>query len=213
VDWPDIAGYFPERIVRSGEWLVRERTLTEYELHVAKLRDVIQMTREAEGVVAGRRYINLVHRHTIVMSDTPMELRTMEEAVSRARGRVLVGGLGLGIVTLAMLAKSEVEHVTVLERSDDVRALVEPRVPLPPDRVTVVTADVFKWKPEAGEQFDTVWMDIWSDIPNYGNIHQMTRLKRRFSRHLAPGGWFGCWREDDAWRDAWRYEHLTQRRR
>jgi len=204
VDWPDIASYFPERtVVRSGEWLVRGRTLTEIELHAAKLRDVMHGTREADGVVAGRRYINLVHGRppfggAIVMSDTPMELRTMEEAVRCARGRVLVGGLGLGIVTLAMLAKPEVEHVTVLERSVDVRALVEPRIPLPPDRVAVVTADVFTWRPEAGAVFDTIWMDIWSDVPNSGNVHQMDRLRRRFSRYLAPDGWFGCWREADA---------------
>lgn len=59
------------------------------------------------------------------MSLTPMEVQSAWVPIRRAKGRVVLGGLGLGYAALMMAAKSNVEHVEVYEINDDCIALFE----------------------------------------------------------------------------------------
>jgi hypothetical protein len=58
-----------------------------------------------------------------IMSDTPSEIHEHDEAIENAHGRVLITGLGLGVLVSALLAKPEVEHITVVEIDRDVIGL------------------------------------------------------------------------------------------
>ena len=49
-----------------------------------------------------------------------------------------------------------------------------------------------RWVPK-GTRYDAVWLDIWDTIGG-DNLPEMTKLKRRFSRHT---NWLGCWAERD----------------
>lgn len=99
---------------------------------------------------------------TVVMEDTPCELRTHLSFMLRARGRVLVTGLGLGCVVRGLLANPAVEHVTCIEKSGDVLKLVKPYMPQT-ERLTIIHADAFEWAAENKEPFDYAWHDLWSD--------------------------------------------------
>lgn len=59
------------------------------------------------------------------MTDQPIEQRQMEWAANQLTGRVLVGGLGLGILPVILAEQQRVTEVVVVERSRDVIRLVQ----------------------------------------------------------------------------------------
>jgi len=83
-------------------------------------------------IIDGSRYVKpgdytrLEIGDAVVMSDTQAERRDHIDPVREARGRCLVAGLGLGVVVQAMLLKWEVDHVTIVEKNQDVIDLVAP---------------------------------------------------------------------------------------
>lgn len=137
----------------------------------------------------------------VVMSDTDMEQRTNREAVLFARGDVLIGGLGLGMIILPVLRRENVQSVTVVERNSNVIALVAPALSAHTGKkpLTVIEGDVFTWRPaNKGRQFDFVYLDIWTDLC-VDDIGERQRLHRRFRPYLRKGGKV----------TSWEYEHLS----
>ena len=149
-------------------------------------------------------YTRLKHGHTIVMSDTEGEMEDHEEAVRRAEGAVLIAGLGLGMVLQAVLDKPDVDHVTVIEKSEDVMRLVGPHyMDRYPGRFELIQADIFTWKPpEAAWAWDVAWFDVWN-TRNPDNLKEFTKLRRRFGRRCA---WMGFWADMAIRRVARRYQ-------
>lgn len=139
-------------------------------------------------------YTRLMVGKTLMMSDTPKEYYDHVGLFWRARGRVLVHGLGLGCALHVLLRKPGVDHVTVVEKEPDVIALVG-RVftsRFPKRRLTIIEGDAFTWKPKRGECWDVVWHDIWPAICA-DNLAQMATLNRRFGRRAK---WQQCWSQD-----------------
>lgn len=175
----------------SGDWRVEHFEVTEDDEKFERLRAII--SGRGRFVPAGK-YIRLIHKgrlmDVLVMSDTPDEIRDHLEAIHKARGHVLVNGLGLGIVIQAMLNKPEVEKVTVIEISPDVIALVGPHYQTHfGDRLEIIEADAFTWQPPKGVRYDVVWHDIWNDICA-DNLPEMHKLHRKYGRRA---GWQGSW--------------------
>lgn len=96
-----------------------------------------------------------------VMHDTPEELRTHLEFMLKAKGDVLITGLGLGCVVRGCLANPNVRSVVCIEKSKDVLKLVEPYMPT--ERLKIVRADALLWCAETDLRFDCAWHDIWTD--------------------------------------------------
>ena len=133
-------------------------------------------------------YTRLMCGRTLVMSDTDAEFMEHYTPVYNAEGRVLLNGLGLGVGLAAMLTKPEVEHVTVIEKSEDVIALVGPHYDGP--RVTIIHADALEWRPAKGARFSVVWHDIWNYICK-DNLDDMKRLHRAYGRRCDHQGSWG----------------------
>lgn len=149
-----------------------------------------------EDMVQPGKYTRLLVAGRLMMTDTPMEKRTNLGFMSKAKGRVLVAGLGIGMILHKLLEKPEVTEVVVVEKYPDVIKLVAESLPEVPGKELIhVCADIFDWKPVKGEKFDTIYADIWPDICT-DNLKDITKLKRRFRSSLAPGGWMGAWVED-----------------
>lgn len=96
-----------------------------------------------------------------VMEDTDLELRTHLDFMIRAKGVVLITGLGLGCVVRGCLANEAVRHIVCIEKSKDVLSLVGPH--MPKDRLTIIYADALEWVKNHARGFDCAWHDIWSD--------------------------------------------------
>lgn len=173
---------------------VEHMEITAHDEDYLRLRSLVRCSR-SEWTPAGS-YMRLMIDGQLWMSDTHHEQRSNLEAVHRAHGRVLVGGLGLGMVVVAMLNKPQVERVTVIERDKRVIQLVATQ--LADERLEVVEGDVFTWRPPSATLYDTIYFDIWLDRC-VDNLTEITRLKRGYARRLnrssAGGCWMGAWEE------------------
>lgn len=170
---------------RRGPWEISRFTIGENEAAWER----IQAIKSGRYVPMGT-YTRLLHdRRGVVMSDTPDEIRDHLTAVIKARGHVLLNGLGLGMVLGAVLRRPEVERVTAIEIDPDVIALVGPTYAN--GRVEIIQADAYAYQPPRGVRYGMVWHDIWDSICA-DNLIGMSKLKRKYG-HRAD--WQGCWAE------------------
>jgi hypothetical protein len=151
------------------------------------------------GLKSGRSarpgtYTKLTIGGRLWMSDTTAERRDHFEPLlkiwrHRAR-RVVINGLGLGMIVKAALAVPSVEHIDVVEADARVAALVGPHYAAT-GRVTVHVADAYeqarRWS--TGTRWDVGWSDIWPDLCE-ANLPGMARLNRSYGRRCD---WHGCW--------------------
>lgn len=145
---------------------------------------------EGRGTKPGE-YTALLINGNLWMSDTDAEWSDHLTAIWQIQirgGRVLINGLGLGMVVGAALACENVTHVDVVESNPDVAALVGPHYTSDP-RCTVHLADAYEiqWPPNT--RWDVVWNDIWVDLDE-DNLPGMHRLHRKYGRRA---GWQGSW--------------------
>lgn len=141
-------------------------------------------------------YTRLVHavsgEDVVVMSDTPMEMFQHLRFWKAAHGRVLIAGLGLGMIATALLKKPEVESVLVIEKSADVIELVGWPMPdqLPTERKSAFRlqlADIHDYLAESDEKFDCCWLDIWPTI-SADNLSEMLDLERTARQRVVRAG-------------------------
>jgi spermidine synthase len=120
-----------------------------------------------------------------------MEVLSNMGFVNAAKGKVLINGLGLGMVLTEILKKSEVTEVTVIEKSKEVIELVGSY--FKDSRLTIINADAFEYKPPKGKRYDCVWYDIW-DYICVDNIEEMKKLHRKYGRRTD---WQRSWKRDE----------------
>lgn len=154
-----------------------------------------------QGITPGS-YVRLLHKGECVMSDTNMEKRTNMDFCINACGDVLIGGLGIGMIILAIQDNPEVKSITVIEKNQEVIDMVASQLNFN-EKVKIICADVFEWKPETGVKYDVSYMDIWSWINEDIYEREMKPLKRRYSRFLrskkeSPNRYNKCWAEYQA---------------
>ncbi|HEY3062318.1 MAG TPA: hypothetical protein VGL99_25380 [Chloroflexota bacterium] len=153
-------------------------------------------------------YARLFVRDELVMSDTWMERESNWPVVCLAHGRVLIGGLGLGMILPPLLANQLVTHVTVVELEADVIEVIQPAFAgqIAAGRLELVHDDIRTWNPPGRTRYryDTIYFDIWPTI-SAANLPEMERLHRRFRPRLehSPAAWLG----------SWQYERLCAARR
>lgn len=155
------------------------------------LRNVMEALKTGRGTVPGR-YVKLVVDGRLWMSDTDAEYADHRPAINRLHRpgvrRVLITGLGLGLVLQAALDNPEVEHIDVIEIDQRVIDLVGAHYEKDP-RVTIVHADAYTHEWPRGTKWDVAWHDIWPDLSG-DNIAEMDTLK---ARYRSRAGWQGFW--------------------
>jgi hypothetical protein len=167
-------------------------TIEEYEVKhdsIEHLRAVMDGRGTKEGT-----YTILKRDGRLWMSDTDAEWRDHSEAVWRIRKpetkRVLINGLGIGVIIKAALACDHVEHVDVVEIDERVIKLVGPHYDDP--RLTIHHDDAYTIKWPVGTRWDVAWHDIWADMME-DNLELMAKLHRRYGKRV---GWQGSWSKE-----------------
>jgi len=160
----------------SGDWRVETFTVPKEDFS-----QMISAMKYGRSVPAGI-YKRLMRKNTIVMSNTPDEISDFIPFYNYAHGTVLINGLGLGTTVKMLLEKDgkrKIDHITVIENSEDVIKLVAPSYQDP--RVTIIHADAFTWIPPKGQRWNCVWHDIW-DFISADNIDEMKKLHRKYGK-------------------------------
>lgn len=118
-----LSGVFPKmpeilREVETENFRLEHFYVSELDTNRLRLNDLVNDRREYTGLKGGT-YVRLCDKRScgnkVVMSDTFMERKSNREFYQHAKGDVLVGGLGLGMVLLAIQDKPEVHLATVVE--------------------------------------------------------------------------------------------------
>ncbi len=130
------------------------------------------------------------------MTLTPVDLDTSDGAIAAARGRVVTFGLGLGYYAYMVSEKTEVESITVVEKSPDVIRLFKRHIlPQFPNahKVEIVNADAFEYAEKAMPEmhFDLAFVDTWRDASDGAPMYE--RMKKL--EPLSPNTKFMYWIE------------------
>ena len=168
---------------QSGDWKLSKFSVSEDEARLFNIRCL--MNGYPQRRIQVGEYWKLTRGGTIVMSNTPAEIRDHIKFIQEAQGKVLIAGLGLGMVLQEVLKKDTVTKVTVVELSQDVINLVGKSYQDP--RLEIVNEDIFKFKPF--EHYDYAWFDIWDDISGDEYV-QMKKLSLKFRRYVSHSD---CW--------------------
>jgi len=187
---------------QSGPWKIIRHTVTEEEARFDAMRSAFSSSGRGRYVPAGT-YTGLEGPQGLMMSDTPDEMRDhvhMYHEAKRRGGRMLVHGLGLGMITQSLLSLENVEHVDVVDIDEDVIALVAPSFQgdIDSGRLTIHHADCFekKWPPNT--RWGAIWHDLWVSLSE-DNLEEMATLHRKFGRRCD-------------WQGSWGKEHIKYQR-
>lgn len=161
----------------SGNWKVESFSVSEEASKFQEIRSLYQLGR---GRLSSGDYKSLKRNGSIIMSNTPDEIRDFIPFLSKAHGDILINGLGLGVLVCALISKGDVNSITVIEKSKDVIKLVGDTY-LTDKRVSIINADSFEYKPPLGVKYNYVWHDIWDHITSY-NLPEMHKLHRKYGR-------------------------------
>lgn len=96
----------------------------------------------------------LFHKGHEMMHDEPWHELGMEKLAEKSKGKVLVGGLGLGLVASALVKNPKVSNIDVWEINPHVINLVKPYID---PKINVMEGDIY----EAPGGYDTVILDMW----------------------------------------------------
>jgi hypothetical protein len=120
------------------------------------------------------------------MSLTPAEILTLREGTKLAKGRVVIGGLGLGHQLIEVSKRLQVKEIVLVELSQELVDFYLPRVrPLIKKRLTVLVGDAFQIIPTLSA--DVALLDMF---PAYGGNEPATRaLAARSPKIKKMWGW------------------------
>jgi len=194
---PDMAKLLEEK---SGDALeIRKFTVDEKEANRCRMLSTISQSMRGYYDFKAGTYVKLQRKGDnssdgVIMSNTPMEIRTNSHYMHMANGHVLQAGLGIGMTAMILQSKPTVKSITVVEISKEVIGLVGKQLSLN-GKINIFNADIFEWMPEHGKLYDTIYFDIWDTISS-DNWEEMKKLRRKFAKRLNrsnPDSYIGCW--------------------
>lgn len=188
-----------------GKWEVEKRTITQAE-EVGQLGTLYATGRSTpagayaglfrlgEPKFLGKALADLRPR-TLVMSDTPDEMRDLIEPIYQASlpetRTALVHGLGIGCFVKGLVSFDHIESIDVVEIDEELIELMPTLAPwLRDPRVTIRRGDAYTYEWPVGTRWDVVWHDVWDTLDTDNLSEGYARLNRRFG---SRAGWQGAW--------------------
>ena len=118
------------------------------------------------------------------MSITPYEISTMEKPISEATGNVLTLGCGLGYYAYMTSEKSDVEHVTIIESSQEIIDIfmqsILPQFPHK-EKISIIKADAFNYMSELNDGiFNYCFADIFSNGRDFEPYMKLKKICHKF---------------------------------
>lgn len=176
-----------------GRWKVEPFTVPEHST------GMLRLVRDGGRGSGPGKYHRLVRdKHTVVMSDTDAELIDFLPMVQDVEGRILIGGLGMGLVVKALCLTGKTSAITVIEQEKVIIDNIGPWVTALGKRngvrVSVIAGSIFDYKPD--RSYDWMWFDIWDDISDE-NLPEFTKLRLHYRRYITHSGRMRFWAENE----------------
>ena len=123
-------------------------------------------------------YLALTEGNNIWMSLNPNEIETMKPFINKAKGNVLVLGLGMGYVPFMMANKPEVKSITIIEKDHEIiglfNSLIYPSFKNK-EKIKIIEDDAINYVRKQNN-FDYIFADLWHS-PEDG-LSLFVQLKR-----------------------------------
>lgn len=166
----------PFNVVEFIKWETPASKYPEKEFGTARIvHDVYREGYYRNYKVRGYDYFQVIKPITITMLQTkenekwddwfvddPPHWWSMEDYALRSMGKVLVAGLGLGLVIYPLLDNVDVESITVVEINKDVIDLIVPLLPITPEsNIKIIHDNFYDFINKTKEKYDRIIVDIW----------------------------------------------------
>ena len=123
-------------------------------------------------------YLALTEGNNVWMSLNPNEIETMKPFINKAKGHVLVLGLGMGYVPFMMALKPEVKSITIIEKDPEIiglfNSLIYPNFKNK-EKIKIIEDDAINYT-RNNNKFDYIFADLWHS-PEDG-LSLFVQLKR-----------------------------------
>jgi len=124
----------------------------------------------------------------IWMSLNPMEVLTQRSGVRMAKGKVVIGGLGLGWLLRKVCDKAEVDHVIVVEKSKELLDWYGYKMCGSFAKVSdVICDDIYNQIDKYGLEARYL-LDIWHLYSGAANDYRLVPVRRKLKRRLWAWG-------------------------
>lgn len=148
------------------------------------------------------RYMKLVEfPDKLWMSNVPAEIMDHKPFVRKAKGNVLIIGLGIGMVLEGVLCKKNVSKIIVLDIEKDIIDLVSPFYRKFKKKISFVNGDVRDQSTienlAKDAPFDSIYIDIWPKIVPE-TYDEMAILRGIYKKFLSKNGFIEFWCQRDA---------------
>jgi hypothetical protein len=110
------------------------------------------------------------------MTDEPINWIGMQRIAEASRGKVLVGGLGLGMICHALVNNDRVTKIDVVERCTDVIKLIKPQLRIT-QKIKIEEGDFWNYT-DRFKDYDTIIIDLWV---GKGNTKMWAEMMRAFA--------------------------------
>ena len=124
-------------------------------------------------------YLALTEGNNVWMSLNPNEIETMKPYIKKAKGNVLVLGLGMGYVPYMISLKDEVKSITIVEKDKEIIDLFKKNL-LPlfvnKNKITIIEDDAIKYLNRKDVRYDYIFADLWHDAED--GLSLFIQLKR-----------------------------------
>jgi hypothetical protein len=172
----------------SGDWSVRKFEVSQEDVD----RQMMQALRTGRLTPEGK-YTGLYRKGQVIMSDVPDEIGDLKPLFDRAQGNVIIFGLGLGVAVQGAMMNENIDHVVVVEKSQDVISLVGDHWQEKyASKLAIVKGDA--WDADFVHRydlkFDYGWFDIWDDLVT-DNLDEFQQLREVYAEHLGSMGFWG----------------------
>lgn len=129
---------------------------------------------------------------TTWMTDTQLEIEAIGNPVELARGCVLIGGLGIGLLPIFIRDKKEVLTIDIVEISQDVIDTIF--LQIASEKMKIVKDDIFHFLETTPNKYDFIHIDIWADtlVP----IKEIDKARNIAYKCLKPNGIVWCWLQE-----------------
>lgn len=136
--------------------------------------------------------VALLEDSCVWMSDSQLEVESITGAVAAARGDILVGGLGIGLLPTFVKNKKGVRRIDIVELHQEVIDLVFPYIKSP--KMRIIKDDIFHYLDVTLNRYDFIHIDIWSSIT--APIKEIDTAWKKAGGCLKPNGIIWCWLQE-----------------
>lgn len=155
---------------------------------IPTLIDLTRQCRTGEHFASDTPLEDRVRFGAIWMSLTPMEMMTQRSAVKRASHTVVIGGLGLGWLLRKVCEKPEVDHVIVVEKSQELLDWYGYKMCDSYAKVNAVICDDIYNQIDKHGLAARYLLDIWHLYTGASNDDRLVPFRRKLKRRLWAWG-------------------------